>query len=145
MLWVSGSTGLESPPHPTWETYSHLVVIVLRTGRKKERKNKQPSPRPPQCCLSDSSDCVKGCSWKIWCTNSIADPFASGCASEPPQSFWLSRQCARWVLTHFNPLQSTRLNCAGNWLQIKPSINMLKMSLSSDKVAMHIKFLTRVY
>lgn len=51
VLWVSGSTGLESPPHPMWETYSHLVVIVLRTGRRKkkqpERKNKQLSPHTP--------------------------------------------------------------------------------------------------
>lgn len=113
--------------------------------KKKERKNKQPSPRPPQCCLSDTSECVKGCSWQIWCSNSVADPFASGCASEPPQCLWLRCQCVCWVLTHFNPLQSTQLNYAGNGLQIKLNINMLKMSLSSDKVAMHIKFLTQVH
>lgn len=49
------------------------------------------------------------------------------------------------ALAHFNPIQSTQLNDTGNGLQIKPNINMLKMSLSSDKVAMHIKFLTPVH
>lgn len=84
VLWVSGSAVLESPPHPTWETYSHLVVIVLRTGnKKKERKNKQLTPQPRQCCLLDTSKCVKGCSWQMWYTNSVADLFASGCALEP--------------------------------------------------------------
>lgn len=48
MLWVSGRTGLESPPHPTWETYSHLVVTVLRTGSKKRKEKQTTLPSPPR-------------------------------------------------------------------------------------------------
>lgn len=139
MLWVSGSTGLKSVPTADVGNIFSSGCDSTENQKKKETKKQTtlPMPLPPVLLVGHKQVCERlqldNLVHKLSCR--------SWMCFRAPQYLWLSFHYVCWVLTHFSPVQSTQMNYAGNGLQIKLNINMIKMSLSSDKVAMHMKFL----